>query len=193
MNTSRPEAEYEYSRGHRPSGRDSGAPGSPAGRPSPGVATALLGGGLLGSALLVVAEFTPLFTVHAGAHHHHFTRATAGSHHAYGLVSIAVLAAGLSVMWWKSPGRLAMLAIGILGGAALVIALGHDLPDAHAAGLVRYAGGYLPASSTPGAGFYLETVGGVILLLTGAGGILLAPRPERPAVRRRPDPRRSAS
>ncbi|MGZ4194280.1 MAG: hypothetical protein ACXVRW_17725, partial [Solirubrobacteraceae bacterium] len=103
----------------------------------------------------------------------------AGSHHAYGLIPIAVLAVALGWVWWRSPGRLPALAMAVLAIAALVIALGRDLPDAKATGIARAGGTYVTAAASPRAALYLETAGGVILLLAGAGGLLLGPRPAR--------------
>jgi hypothetical protein len=192
MNVSRPEADIEYSRGGRASDGDfdpsksafrggSGARsgGSDAHRatPSPRSRTAVLGGGLAGAALLLVAEFAPLYTVHTSARHGTVQMITTGSHHAYALVPIALLAAALTVAWWRSPSRPALAAVGLLALVALVIAIGRDLPDAHASGLIRDAdGAYVSAVSRAGIGFYLETLGAVILLVTSAAGQLMAPR-----------------
>ena len=86
----------------------------------------------------------------------------------------------------KVAGRPAMVAIGVLGAVALVIAIRPDWPDAHATGLLRRAdGAYLRASSRAGADLYLETLGAIVLLVTGAAGLLVAPR----LGRREPGPR----
>ena len=55
--------------------------------------------------------------------------------------------------------RLAALAMAILGVAALVIALGRDLPDAQSNGIERSGGTYVTAAASPRAGLYLETAG----------------------------------
>jgi hypothetical protein len=79
-------------------------------------------------------------------------------------------------------GRIAVAA-GSLAGAALLVGaeltplltvLG-DLPDAHAGGLLRTSAGLVDASSSPSTGFYLETLGAVVLMLTAAAGLLLTP------------------
>ncbi|MGH2874641.1 MAG: hypothetical protein ACRDLV_00150 [Solirubrobacteraceae bacterium] len=167
---------------------------------------------LLGAALLVAAEFAPLLTVRSAAavHDRVVVTVTGGSHHDWALLPIAVLAAGWSVVRWRSArgarsarggdaggeGRLGSggwAVFAVLGAVALAIALGHDLPDARATGLIGHAGtSYAAAAASPAIGFYLETLGGVVLLLVGAAGLLLTPRRARP-----PDvtsrPRRSAS
>lgn len=165
---------------------------------------------LLGAALLVAAEFAPLLTVRSAApmHDRVVVTVSGGSHHDWALLPIAVLAAGWSVVRWRSaraarsaggsgsegrPGSGGWAVFAVLGAVALAIALGHDLPDARATGLIGHAGtSYTAAAASPAIGFYLETLGGVVLLLTAAAGLLLTPRRARP-----PDvasrPRRSAS
>jgi hypothetical protein len=98
-----------------------------------------------------------------------------GSHDSYALIPIALLVIGLSLSWRRSPTRLAALALAVLGVVALVIALARDLPDAQANGIERSGGTYVTAAASPRAGLYLETAGGVILLIAGAGGVLLGP------------------
>jgi hypothetical protein len=131
---------------------------------------AILAGSLLGSLLLVVAEFTTLFTVHIATSSAPIKTVTTGSHHSY-----AMLVIGLVVAFWRESSRPALLAIGLLGIVALLIALLGDLPDASATGLVgSSATRYIDASSTPSAGLYLETLGAVVLLITcGVGFIAL--------------------
>jgi hypothetical protein len=146
---------------------------------------AILGGGLLGALLLLVAEFTTLFDISTGAGPPVKSVGT-GSHHAYALVPIALLAALLAYGVWRVGSRPALLAIGLLAVISLLIGLLGDLPDAHASGLLTGAGGhYVTASSTPSAGLYMETLGGVVLLITCVCGFLLLGPPPRPARRER--------
>jgi hypothetical protein len=160
MNASRPEADSEYSRGHR-------------------VRTGVLAAGLLGVALLLAAEFTPLLHVHAGAHVHLARTVTAGSNHSYALLPVAALSAGLALTAWRSGSRLALLALGVLGLLTIGIALLGDLPDAHSTGLVgSLATGLSTATSRPAIGLFLETMGGIVLLLGAAAGVLLEPVPD---------------
>ncbi len=144
---------------------------------------------MAGAGLLVIAEFTPLFSVRADGPGNVLITVQTGSHHAHALIGVALLAALLAMAWYRSPGRPAMMAIGVMGAVALVIAIAHDWPGAHAAGLVRTPGGaYVSASSRAGAGLYLETLGGIVLLIAGAAGLLLAP-----GLRRRRSPARRDS
>ena len=176
MNVSEPEADTEYSR-------------APAASEAHGRATlgswratriAVAAGALVAGLLLFVSEFAPLFEVRTSARGGVTRTVVAGSHHAYGLLPIAVLAVILAFVWWRSPGRLPALAMAVLAIAALVIALGRDLPDAHASGIARSHGTYVAAAASPRVALYLETAGGVILLLAGVGGVLLGSAPGRP-------------
>jgi hypothetical protein len=171
MTMSEPEADTEYSRGPVASeGREGPLSGASA-------ATRITGGGaLVAAVLLLVAEFLPLFGVRTSARDSVVTTVRAGSHHSYALLPIAVLVAGLALAWWRSPARLPLLAMGVLGAVALVIALARDLPDAHSHGIERSRGTFVTAAASPRAGLYLETAGAIVLLISTAGGLLLEPR-----------------
>jgi hypothetical protein len=73
--------------------------------------------------------------------------------------------------------RPAMVAVLACGVAALVIALGLDLPHLDDTGQVGRL--YTDASAGPEAGFWLEVLGGVLLVAAG-GGLLAASRSMRP-------------
>jgi hypothetical protein len=182
MNTSRPEAESEYSRGQKPPNPDFPPPdkgrGGRSESSSKTIRRALLLGGMSGSALLLVAEFTPLFEIHTASSHAALKTVQTGSHHSYALIPIALLCLFLTVEVWRSANRLALLATGVLGLVSLLIALLGDLPDAQATGLVgSLATGLKIASASPSTGLYLETLGAVVLLITAVAGLLLqAPR-----------------
>jgi hypothetical protein len=134
----------------------------------------ILAGGLLGAALLVVAEFTTLFTVHVSTSGTPIKTVQTGAHHSHALIPIALLAAVLAYGSLRDAGRPALLAVGALGVVALLIALLGDLPDARATGLVGSSvTHYADASSTPSAGLYLETLGALVLTVTSGAGLLL--------------------
>jgi hypothetical protein len=195
MNATPPEANSEYSRGPEPvegdfslqdstSGPRGAAPpqGSDVGT-GRGAWVAILASGLLGAVLLLVSEFTTLFEVSTGTGPPIKSVGT-GSHHAYAMVPIALLAAALAYGVWRVGSRPALLSIGLLGVIALLIGVLGDLPDAHASGLLTTTGGrYLSASSSPSAGLYMETLGAVVLLITCVCGFLLLGPPPRPGQR----------
>jgi hypothetical protein len=179
MNASQPEADIEYSRGTDGSGAHSAASNAAAaGRPS-AVQIAVLGAGLLGAVLLLVAEFMPLLRVHSSAQAGVLRTTSTGAHQSYALVPVAALAAVLAFSVWRSRNRLALVATGVLGLVALGIALLGDLPDAHASGLIRTASGFAEATSSASAGLYVETLGAIVLLITAGAGLLLLEPPLR--------------
>jgi hypothetical protein len=174
MNATPPEARAEYSRGQ------SGPEGASAVFTAAPVAVLL--GGLLGALLLLVAELTTLYDVNTAASAGPIKSVGTGSHHAYALVPIALLAMVLIYGAWRQHSRPALLAIGVLGVIALLIALLGDLPDAHTSGLIGNSSRYINASSTPKAGLYLETLGAGLLIVCSGIGLLLggsAPRERR--------------
>ena len=188
MNTTRPGATTEYSRGSGGSGTvQTLAARRDARRREPlaGTAvTAILAGALLGALLLLVAEFTTLFEIRTAASANAVRSVGTGSHHSYALIPIALLAVVLAYAIRSAGSRPALLAIGVMGVIALLIALLGDLPDAHTSGLVGSASThYVAASSTPSAGLYMETLGGAVLLVTCVCGFLMIGPP--PRLRRR--------
>jgi len=191
MTASRPEADSEYSRGRRARRGDSEDPELRWQHRFETHRSAVLALGLLGAALLLVAEFTPLLHVHASARAHLAHSVITGSHHSYALLPVGALAAGLAFNAWRSGSRFALLAIGLLGLLAVGIALLGDLPDAHTVGLVGTpASGLSTATSSPAIGLFLETGGGAVLILSAAAGMLLEPVPD---VQPRGDSRAGAS
>ncbi len=191
-----PGAKSEYSRGSGGSGDDFG-PGGGGSEPPFGRRTArsdrgssapILAGALLAALLLIVAEFTALYQVHLATSSIPIKTVSGGANHSYAMLLVGIAAAGLAIAVWQSESRPALLALGVLGVVALLIALLGDLPDAQATGLAGSAArGYVNASSTPSAGLYLETLGAVILIATcGLGFMILGPPASRA---RRPRPR----
>jgi hypothetical protein len=170
-------------------------------RPAPApmrfaVPATLLVGAALGALLLVVAEFTTLFTVHAASTHAALRSQSTGSHDHYALLPLAVLAFFLAAVALRTGSRTALAAITALGIAALLFGLVGDLSDAQRHGVLRIAGHLQVAGASPSAGLYMETLGAVLLIITGVIGLLLTRPtdvPARPApVPRRPRPRPEA-
>jgi hypothetical protein len=180
MNSTRPEAGIEYSRAKDPSNTASGGNGGGSAGPKRALRIALLVGGLAGAALLLAAEFTPLLEVHSSAGPHVVKTVGTGSHHSYALAPVALLAGALAYGVWLTGNRLALVATGLLGLLALLIALIGDLPDAQASGLIGSpATHFYTATSTPSTGLYLETLGAILLLISAGGGLLLIEPPPR--------------
>ena len=160
--------------------------------PADVIRTAALIGALAGALLLIISEFTSLYQVHTAASPLPVKIVGTGSNDTYALIPLGLLAAVLGYAVFRSGSRPALLALGIVGLVALLIALLGDLPDAQATGLVGTpTTQFLNASSTPSAGLYLETLGAVVLIGTSVLGFLMLgtpepgrrPRDERPAAR----------
>lgn len=194
-----PAANNEYSRGSGASNGGSRGDSGPSRRaigrrtaaPGRGAAAVVLAGSLLGALLLLVAEFTSLYQVHVATSSTPIESISGGSNHSYAMIPIALLGAALGIGVWRSGSRPALLAVGVIGIVAVLIALVGDLPDAQATGLSGSATShYVNASSTPSAGLYLETLGGVLFIATcGLGFLMLGPRARaRPRSAPRPRP-----
>lgn len=174
-----PEANTEYSRGSAAFGRlrarrerrDSGD------LESPGLATiAVTLVALLGALLIIVAQFTALYHVHSAASSTAIKTVGTGANHAWAPIPIALLAAVLAFAVFRHGNRTALIALALLGVVTLLIALLGDLPDAHATGIVGSgASQYVDGTSSPSAGLYIETLGAVLLLVSGVAGLLLLP------------------
>ena len=143
----------------------------------------LLIGGLAGSLLLLVSQFTTLATERVAGNAVPVDSVTVGSDHSYALLPIALVGILLAIGVWRVASRPALLALGVLGVLSLVIALAHDLPDARGKGYRLSAGHLVAAANSPSAGLYVETAGALILLVTCVSGFLLlgTPGPRRSA------------
>jgi hypothetical protein len=116
---------------------------------------------LAGCVLLAAAEFSRLYeikvitvTVKTG---------TVGAHHGYALLIVAVAAAAMAWFAIRGSSRPAGFALLLLSAVALVVVFAVDMPVVDDTGL--YGRNYERAAAQAGTGFYLETLGAVILLL----------------------------
>ena len=132
---------------------------------------------------LLLATFTTIIEIKVGTTTKvpgHDTQLSGWDRHGPALLIIALFAA-LMIAGALRGSRPAMIALAALGLVALLIALVVDVPDLHKTGFVGEV--YEDAAAGPKAGFYLETLGAVLLL---AGGVLMLLLPaERPAPSRR--------
>ncbi len=135
----------------------------------------VIAGGLLGALLLIVAEFTTLFEIHTASSPGPIKSIGTGSHHAYSMALIAVVSGAFALGAQRTGSRPALLAVGVLGIVALLIALLGDLPDAHAQSLlIGSPSTHLQlANATPSAGLYMETAGAAMLIITCACAFIL--------------------
>jgi hypothetical protein len=188
-----PRTTDEYSRGSGGSegsgaaGRQrfSAASGAPLPAPFGRIGTGIFAGAVLGAILLVVAEFTTLYHLKITSSQTPLSSEGTGPHDSYALIPIAVLILVLAFAVLRAGSRPALLAIGIAGAVALLIALLGDLPDVNSTGNNRLATGQVVAVGTePGPGMYLETAGAIALVAVCGLGFLLLGRP--PPVKRLP-------
>lgn len=137
---------------------------------------------------LAVATFTPIIEISVGGEGRiasDVDRSLSGlDRHSIALLLIAGLAGALHVGALRGS-RPAMLAVAGLGAVALAIAVLSDVPDLDRTGQVGEL--YEEASASAGTGFYLETLGGALLLVAGGGLLMLgAPTTRQPEAGRPP-------
>jgi hypothetical protein len=181
-----PEAHSEYSRGPEPfrglsvpRRRRARASLEPRGAGRPAGAGAVVLVALVGALLVFIAQFTALYHVHVATSSVPIKTVGTGANHGWAPVPIALACVVLAVPVYRYGNRAAMLGLAALGIATLLIALLGDLPDAHATGLIgSSANQYVQGAASPSAGLYLETLGAVLLLVSGGVGFLMvAPAP----------------
>jgi hypothetical protein len=133
--------------------------------------TALLLAGA-GVVLLVVAEFSTLYAIQVITVQKEST--TGGGNHGYALLVIAVAAAFMAYGGLVRQARPAQIGLLVLAVAALFVVLAIDLPDVDEEGFIGEA--FERAEASPKTGFYLESLGAVLLLLSAAATLMLSPR-----------------
>ncbi len=142
----------------------------------------------IGALLIVVSQFTALYQLHSATSSVPIKSVGTGANHAWAPIPLALVAVLLAFAAYRSGSRVALAALALLGVVTLLIALIGDLPDAHATGLIGSgAPQYVDGTSTPSAGLYMETLGAIVLVITGGVGLLLlgaSPQPPAPAPQR---------
>ena len=130
---------------------------------------------LLGAALLIVAEFLPLYEIRA------VTAVPAGGEHVDGRPSRLRAAGPWGSRWIpmacgavRGGSRPAAIAAVVLAAIALFVALVIDLPDLNETGLIGRT--YDQAEARPQVGFFVETLGAVLALLGAIGTLVLRER-----------------
>ena len=127
-----------------------------------------------GAAMLAVSEFLPLYEVVIGGLET-MTRSEPGwQNHGFAMALLA-LAAVPMLLGARRGARPAMAAVAALGAVAILIVLTVDLPAVRADAELRESTAYEDVKAKAATGFYVETLGGVLLLASG-GLMVLAPR-----------------
>jgi hypothetical protein len=133
---------------------------------------ALAVAGLAGALLLVAATFTTIIkvAVETTIRGVDFDAAQSGwDRHGPALIVLALLALWLLAVALRGT-RVAITGLVLTGIVALAIAVQWDRSHVHDTGSVGEV--YAEATAQPGTGYYLETLGGALLLLSG-GGLLV--------------------
>jgi hypothetical protein len=160
--------------------RDDSKGFAPGRSPLPAVAAlraALAAAGLAGALLLVVATFTTIIeiTVETTTRRVNFDAAQSGwDRHGPALIVLALLALWLLAAALRGT-RVAMTGLALTGIVTLAIAVHWDRPHIHDTGSVGEV--YTEATANPGTGYYLETLGGMLLLLSGGGMLVFGRAP----------------
>jgi hypothetical protein len=140
---------------------------------------ALVIAAVAGAVCLVAATFSTIIEITVGTTAQIAGRDTELSgydRHSVALLLIGAFALVMAFGAWRGA-KPAMAALAVAGIAVLLIALVGDLPDVHKTGVIGQL--YDDARANPRTGYYLETLGGALLLLAGGGLLLLgAPRPQ---------------
>jgi hypothetical protein len=133
--------------------------------------------GLAGALLLLVASFTNVIVITVGTTSRVLdadTAQTGWDRHGPALVLLGLLA--LFLLWAALRGsRVAMAGLLVAGIVALAIPTKWDRPHIHEVGSIGDI--YASATADPGTGYYLETLGGALLLLSGGALLVLGRTP----------------
>ena len=151
------------------------------------VRIALLVAAVAGASCLIIATFSTIIEITVGTTSNiagHDTELSGYDRHSVALLLIGLFALLMTAGALRGA-RPAMAAVAVSGIAVLLIALVGDLPDVHKTGVIGEL--YDNARANPRLGYYLETLGGALLLLAGGGLLLLgggrAPAEPRPPAR----------
>jgi hypothetical protein len=121
-----------------------------------------------GVVCLVLATFTTVIEIKVGTTTRlpgRDTHLSGWDRHGPALLIVAAFGAAM-VAGALRGARPAMIALAVLGLVALGIAVIGDVPDLNETGFIGEV--YEDAAAGPSAGFYLETLGGALLLASGA-------------------------
>jgi hypothetical protein len=138
---------------------------------------ALAVAGSAGALLLVVATFTTIIKITVGTTGRGLDIDAAQSgwdRHGPALIVLALLALWLLAAALRGA-RIAMTGLALTGLVALAIAVHWDRSHVHDTGSVGEV--YEEATAEPGLGYYLETLGGALLVLSGGALLVLGRTP----------------
>lgn len=117
--------------------------------------------------MLIASEFADTFGYRAGSA---LEVSHGGGRHGYAFLLLGVFAIAAIVLALRTGSKPATLAIVASGAVALLLFLLIDLPDAGKTGAFA---GFIQTEADPRAGFWLELLGAIVLLVGGAALALL--------------------
>jgi hypothetical protein len=133
--------------------------------------------GLVGAVLLLVASFATVIRITVGTTSRVIDADASQS--GWDRHGPALVILGLLAIWLLAAGlrgsRTAMIGLLAVGVVALAIPTLSDRPHVHDTGSVGAV--YEQATADPGTGYYLETLGGALLLLSGGSLLVLGRTP----------------
>lgn len=179
MSAAEHEATSDYSNPH--------GPGSGLRGPLGALGSVAAGLGLAGAILAVVAWFSVIIKIQVLT----VTPATFTGSDRSGVALLLLAAFALLMLVGSVRGaRPAMAALALTGLAVLLIAVLVDLPHLNDTGVWPLHDSYEDAQASAGSGYYLETLAGILMMVSGVALFMLAPRRARPPRRpRAPRPR----
>lgn len=158
-----PEAALDYSNRRAARG--------PSRRPLSAAGAVVAGLGLAGAILAFVATWSPVIKIQVLT----VTPRTFSGYDRHGIALVLLGVFGLIMVLGAARGaRPAMLALAAAGLAVLLISILGDLPHLDDTGVWPQSASYEDARARAGSGYYLETLSGVLMLLSGV--LLLALR-----------------
>lgn len=128
--------------------------------------------------LLVVSEFLPLYKVVVGVLETEQRSEVGWRNHAFAMLLLGLATIPMLIGALRGA-RPAMWALAGIGLVVLLIALTVDLPAARESGTLRESVSFEDAKAEPSTGFFVETLAGVLLLLSGGLMLFLTPAREQ--------------
>src|SRR5690349_19325313 len=136
-------------------------------RALPAASLALLIGGLAGAALLIAADLSTLIQIKVLTVVEQRLSGHGQHDWAVAFLGVAAIPLAIGAAWRRA--RPALFGLVLIGAAVVGIALAKDLGDTRSTGV--YGQRYDQAEAAAGPGFYMETLGAVLLIVTGASGL----------------------
>lgn len=125
----------------------------------------------IGCVLLIVAEFSTLYSIQV------ITvvkeSKTGGANHGYALLVVALAAGFMAFGGIVRGARPAQIGLLLLAIAAILVVFLFDYPDVDEEGFIGEA--FERAKASPKTGFYLESLGAVLLLLSAVATLTFTP------------------